>query len=203
MKRFASPLCVVVLCAFVAGVIADDKKPAAAAKPPTQEEMMAAMAKLAALNENHKKLEQFVGEWKCDVKCWMAPGAEPEKTAGSAKNEMIMGGRYLKCEFSGNMMGQPFTGGNLLGYDNAKGKFFSLWIDSMSTGYMASEGTCDASGKVFTYISEFDCPIRKQHIKMRIVNTVIDNDSSKAEMYDTTPDGQETKSMEILYTRVK
>jgi hypothetical protein len=192
-----------VLCTAVVMnvVIADDKKPAA--KGPTPEEMMAAMAKLAALNENHKKLEQFVGEWKADVKCWMAPGAEPEKSVGSAKNEMVMGGRYLKCEFSGNMMGQPFTGGNLMGYDNAKGKFFSLWIDSMSTGYMAAEGTCDASGKVFTYVSNYDCPIRKQRIKMRMVNTIIDNDTTKAEMYETTPDVQEMKSMEITYTRVK
>jgi hypothetical protein len=196
MKRFA--FCVV--CLLCAAVVAQDKKPAD--KQPSQEEMMAAMAKYGAVTENHKKLEALAGDWKADVKMWMGPG-EPEKSQGSSKNEMIMGGRFLKSEFSGNMMGRPFKGCSLNGYDNAKGKFIGLWIDDMSTGYMASEGSCDASGKVLTLTSEFECPIRKQHVKMRMVTTLIDSDSHKLEMFDAMPDGKEMKTMEILYTRAK
>ena len=49
------------------------------------------------------------------------------------------------------MMGTPFTGHGMTGYDNVTGKYWSTWTDSMSTGIMVSEGSCDAEG-VCTFI---------------------------------------------------
>ena len=202
MNRCATSLAVVLSGALVVGVVAQEAKKAAAVKQPSQDEMMAAMEKLGAVTENHKKMEPLVGEWRADVKVWMAPG-EPQRSQGTSKNEMILGGRFLKSEFSGTMMGKPFKGIGINGYDIHKGKFTGLWLDDMSTSYMASEGTLDSSGKVLTLTSEFDCPVRKQKVKMRMVSTLIDNDSHKLEMFDSTPDGNEMKTMEILYARVK
>ena len=203
MNRFATSLAVVLSAALIApAVAAQEAKKAAAVKQPSQEEMMAAMEKLGAVTENHKKMEAMVGEWKADVKVWMAPG-EPQRSEGTSKNEMILGGRFVKSEFSGTMMGKPFKGIGINGYDNHKGKFTGLWLDDMSTSYMASEGTLDSSGKVLTLTSEFDCPVRKQKVKMRMVTTLIDNDTHKLEMFDSTPEGGEMKTMEILYTRAK
>ena len=46
------------------------------------------------------------------------------------------------------MMGMPFTGHGMRGYDNVSGKYWSTWNDSMSTGMMVSEGTCDAQKRL-------------------------------------------------------
>ena len=206
MNRFATCFAVLLSGALVLGplalgVVTDDKKPAT--KQPTQEEMMAAMAKMGAVGENHKKLEQMSGEWKSDVKCWMDPQGEPMKSQGTSKNQMILGGRFLACEFNGEMMGQPYNGHHLMGFDNTKGKFFSIWIDNMNTGYMAADGSPDASGKSLTFTSTYDCPVKKMPVKMRMVTTMIDNDTQKFEMFGSDAGGPEMKQMEILSKRVK
>ena len=41
-----------------------------------------------------------------------------EKSSGTMHNEMILGDRFLKQEYEGTMMGMPFHGGGLVGYDN-------------------------------------------------------------------------------------
>jgi hypothetical protein len=208
MKRIGIFI-VALLCAGV--LIGDDKKTAgsagAGAAKPSQEEMMAIMMKMATPNENHKKLESMTGEWKADVTCWMSPGT-PEKSQGTTKNQMIMGGRFIKCEFEGSMMGRPFKGVHILGYDNAKKKFVGTWFDDMSTGIMTSEGTGDESGKTITMRSECLCPITNEMMPMRMVTTMPEAGSGntmKFEMFGPAPDGsgKEIKTMEIAYTRVK
>ena len=57
---------------------------------------------------------------------------------------MGLDGRVLIEEVTSSMMGMPFTGHGMTGYDNVTGKYWSTWTDSMSTGLMVSEGTCDA-----------------------------------------------------------
>ena len=58
---------------------------------------------------------------------------------------MILGDRVMVEEVKSQMMGQPFTGHGMSGYDNVSDKYWATWIDSMSTGVMTSEGTCDAN----------------------------------------------------------
>ena len=60
---------------------------------------------------------------------------------GPATRTMTLGGRVLVEEVSGSMMGMPFTGHGMMGFDNVSGKYWSTWNDSMSTGIMMSEGT--------------------------------------------------------------
>ena len=49
---------------------------------------------------------------------------------------MILGGRYLEQRYEGTMMGQPFSGIGVTGFDNYKKKFVSTWVDSMGTAIM-------------------------------------------------------------------
>jgi hypothetical protein len=46
----------------------------------------------------------------------------PPQPKARAKNEMIMGGRYLMGSYKGEMMGMPFEGYSMTGYDNAAKK---------------------------------------------------------------------------------
>ncbi len=73
---------------------------------------------------------------------------------------MMLDGRVMSEDFKGSMMGMPFTGHGMHGYDNVTGKHWSTWNDSMSTGLMVSEGTCDAKGAC-TFTGSWNDPITK------------------------------------------
>ncbi|MBA3609450.1 MAG: DUF1579 domain-containing protein [Chthoniobacterales bacterium] len=173
-------------------------------------EMMAKMMELSKLGENHKMLEDMAGTWDYTVTMWMDPSAPPQKSTGTAVRKAIMGGRYYTGDYTGKMeMPGPdgkmkemsFKGMSLEGYDNAKKKFVSIWLDNMSTGIMMAEGTYDAATKTFTYHGEFEM-MPGVTTKVREVIKVVDKDHHTFEWYENRG-GKEVKTMEINYTRKK
>ncbi len=103
----------------------------------------------------HEMMAKNVGEWKTVTKYWMDPNAEPQVIEGTAKTESLLGGRYFKTTHTGNMMGMPFEGFSIDGYDNAKKEFFSIWLDNMGTSYMLSKGNYDEDSKTLSYDWDF------------------------------------------------
>ncbi len=69
---------------------ASAKPGAAATGQPNEAEMMKQMAELAKLNENHKLLASMAGTWSYIVKFWMAPGAPPSTSTGTAVRKAMM-----------------------------------------------------------------------------------------------------------------
>lgn len=150
----------------------------------------------------HEMMASHAGEWTSVTTFWMDPSAPPQTMTGIAKNEMIMGGRYLKSTHSGVMMGMPFEGMSLEGYDNAKKEFTSIWIDNLGTGTSISTGKYDKKTKTITYIGNVYDPMQGKDVRIREVVTMIDKDHHKIEMFNQT-DGGEFKSMEIAFERKK
>lgn len=198
---------------FVSPAMADDKKPAEGAMP-DQKAMMEAFAKMGALNENHKLLAGMVGDWDYTMKSWMDPSAPPEESKGTAKHVPMMDGRFIHSEYHGKMTmpgpdGKPtemdFHGAGVTGYDNMSQKFQSVWMDSMSTGMMMSEGTYNPAEKTFTYAGEM-CdmtnPTPGAKCKVRYTIKMVDNDKQLFEWFELRG-GKEVKTMEITYTRKK
>lgn len=149
----------------------------------------------------HQALEQFIGNWKAEVKCFHESGGQPEVTQGTEKAKWILDGHYVEGEFHGQMMGKPFVGRSLLGYDNAKQKFVSTWISDMQTSILCSEGRGDSSNKVITLEGKTDCPATgRKDVPMKQVYKVLSPDKHTFEMYDLSQ-GANTKTMEINYTR--
>src|SRR5262249_3588908 len=132
-----------------------------------------------------------------------SPGGPAEKSKGVSTNALILGGRYLKIDYSGTMGPMPFHGFGLFGYDNTKKKYVSLWADEMGTSMMISEGTADASGKAITVSGPYDSPMDGAKHTMKQVWTLADNDHHSYEAWDSGADGKEMKILEIKYTRVK
>lgn len=164
------------------------------------EEMSDEMKALFAPGPMHEMLSHKIGEWKADVKIWMDP-EQPAISEAKTVCEPILGGRYFKSIHTGEMMGMPYEGLEINGYDNLKKKFFSTWFDNMGTGVMMSEGTYDEEVKTIYYNGSITGP-HGDEMKVRLINKIIDNDNTVFEMY-ADMDGQEIKWMEIKYTRVK
>jgi len=162
--------------------------------------MMEVYTKLGAPGETHKVLASMAGRWNTKIKSWMEADKLPMESTGTCEQKMILGGRFLQQEFNGEMMGSPFTGIGVTGYDNHTKKYVSTWIDSMGTAILFFEGTGSADRKTITQEACYDDPI-KGPMKWRSVTRIVDDDTHLFEMYGTDKSGKEVKMMEITYTR--
>ncbi len=177
---------------------AKQEKPAGEAGMQEMDPEMAAWMEAGTPNEHHENLKKMAGNWNCDVKWWEGETAMESK--GRSKAEMILGGRYLSSEYEGDMMGMPFQGMGLMGYDNVKKKYFSGWIDNMSTGVYFEYGDYDQGSKTYTLTGEMESPTGKK-LKTRSEIKMVSNDQYVFTMHHSEDGGEMKKVMEITYNR--
>jgi hypothetical protein len=186
---------------------ADDKKEKSASGQPSEAEM-AMMMELAKPGQNHKMLEEGVGSWTYTVKMWMSPDAPAMESSGTSVARAVFGGRYVITEHTGKMQmpgadgkmqDMEFKGMATEGYDNAKKKFVSSWIDNMGTGVMYMEGTYDPATKTLTYSGEYEM-IPGTKTKVRETIKFTDKNHRTFEFYEDRG-GKEVRTMELSYTR--
>jgi hypothetical protein len=192
-------LSVTALALLLSGPLAAQEAAAPAMKP-EQQAMMEAYQKAGTPGAEHKQLAAMAGTYDLTVKAWHAPDAPPTTDAGTATRKMILGDRVMVEDVSSQMMGQPYNGQGLHGFDNVTGKYWATWSDSMSTGLMVSEGSCDAS-MACTYTGTYHDPVTKQPQATRMTTRWTDKSTEVFEMYAPGPDGKEAKMMEITYKK--
>jgi len=161
---------------------------------------MKAMMAYSTPGDNHKMLAKMAGTWTATVTFWMQPGAPPTTSTATAVNEMILGGRYLQSKNSGNMMGMPFEGIGITGYDNAKKQYIATWIDNFGTGIMTMTGNWDDASKSIVFTGTEVDPASGKDFAVRQVVKNPDDNTQIMEMY-ATMGGKEMKTMEIRYVR--
>ena len=167
---------------------------------PEQKAEMDAYTKAGTPGEAHKALAATAGTYDLKMKSWSAPGAPPTEQTGTATRTMILDGRVLAEQVESSMMGQPFTGHGMTGYDNVSGKYGSTWNDSMSTGLMVSEGTCDAKRNC-KYTGTWNDPVKKGPVTSHMTTKWTSPTTEVFEMYGPGKDGKEMKMVEITYTK--
>ena len=102
------------------------------------EEMMKAWMEAGEPVEQHEEMKVFLGEWDADLKGLM-PGMDYQ-SKGTAKYESIMGGRFVRMDFHGDVMGTPMHGISISGYHRALDRFESIWIDGTGTAIAYATG---------------------------------------------------------------
>jgi hypothetical protein len=167
---------------------------------PEEAKMMEAYQKAGTPGTQHTALGRQAGTYDLSIKSWMGPNAPPALETGTATRAMVLGGRVLTEDMQGTMHGQPFQGHGMQGYDNVTGKWWSTWNDSMSTGLMVTEGTCD-DRDACTWNGSWNDPITKGKVNARMTTKWTSPTVQVFEMYAPGPDGKEGKMMEITYTR--
>ena len=145
----------------------------------------------------HLKLKELEGNWDAVV-----TGMDGQKSKGEASYKMECGGLWLTSDFKSQMDDQPFHGKGFDSYDPAKKKYLGVWVDSMMTVPMMTEGTRDERTKTTTCTGECPGPDGKP-MKVKMVTKEVNSNQHTFEMYMIGPDGKETKSMTIEYTRRK
>ncbi len=163
-------------------------------------EKMEAWGQAMTPGEAHAGLAEMAGEWRYTVTLWEDPKGEPTVVNGVSLKTMIMGGRFLREELTGEFRGQPFKGYGVTGYDNVTGEYVAVWLDNMGTGIHFYSGE-ETGPDERTYHSTAHDPISGKEIASRSVGRTIDRDNHVFKSYMTHPDGDEFLHMQVDYTR--
>ena len=169
-------------------------------KPTEMESMCAVYQELATPGAPHKLLAEMAGSWSVKSTCRMESDGPPMESTGTAEQRMILDGRFLQQEYSGEMMGGLFTGIGFTGYNNHTGKFVSTWMDTFGTGIYYFEGSAGPDGKTITQTCSYDDPVRGP-LNWRSVTRIVDDNHLEFEMYTTDKSGREDRMGEMTYTR--
>jgi hypothetical protein len=194
-KPFAATTLCIVLTAVP--VFAKEKKHEKAMDP---QEMMEVWKKLSQPGEPHKLFATLAGSWTTQTKEWMEPGKPPTESTGTAEIKVLLEGRFLYQEYNAHMMGQPYSGVGIDGYDNLTKKYVTVWIDTMGTGMFFMEGTSSPDGKTITLRGSHPEPGGGK-MSHRAVWKIADADNQTFEMYGAHGKEKEMKFLEITYTR--
>jgi hypothetical protein len=187
-------LCILLMAS---AVMAKDKK---AEKSTDPKAMMDVYTKLATPGEQHKQLASLAGSWTTKTKEWMEPNKPPVESTGSAEMKMLLDGRFLQQEITGQMMGQPYSGIEITAYDNLLKRYVTTWMSTMGTGIFLMEGTASADGKTITLKGQHAEP-GGGYMKHRAIWKIVDSNTQTFDMYGVHHGGKEWKMMEMTYTR--
>jgi len=151
----------------------------------------------------HKLLDAWAGSWELSCKMWMAPGAPPMESGGTATAAWILEGRFMEMNFKTTMMGMPFEGRAITGYNNIRKTYQSFWVDNMGTAMTISSGKVSDDGKTFTHEAKMDDPMTgKMDNTYRFIERVVSKDEIHQEIHDLSL-GKDSKMMETTYKRKK
>jgi hypothetical protein len=188
MKAYLTVAAVCSILIFVAARAQDDKPGADAGPAPPKP------------GPEHKVLAKDVGVWDASVE-ELTPGAPPRVSKGVETNTLACGGLWLISEFKGEMMGKPFEGRGITGYDASKKKYVGTWVDGMTTALGLLEGTHDAAKKTTTFTYRSHEPTGEP-VELKMV-TVWKDDDTRVWTASVDVEGKDTPVIRISYKRRK
>jgi hypothetical protein len=161
--------------------------------------MMEIYKKVGTHGEPHKLLAKLEGSWTTRTRGWLE-GKPAMESTGTCEQKLVLGGHYLQQDYTGDMMGMPFSGINLLGYNNYTKKYESVWLDSMSTAIYFFVGKGSRDGRTITQECSYVDPVRGPAV-WRSVTRVKDDNTLEFEMFITPEGGKKEKMMEMTVAR--
>ena len=142
----------------------------------------------------HQMLKEEEGVWDAAIK---TPTGESK---GPSSYKMALNGLWLLELFEGTIEGMPFEGRGATSYDPAKKKFVNVWIDSMSTSPLISEGTYNQGTKTMTLVGDMPMPDGKS-MKVSMITVMKDANTKSMKLMAAGPDGKEAEMLQINLKR--
>lgn len=173
---------------------------AACSSAPTEPERPAAavaeagMQQMPSPSPEHAVVMQMAGTWDLTI------DADGQKSKAVQVLKPV-GSFWVAGTWDGEMVGMPFQGHLISGYDPTRKVFTSVWVDSMSPAIFHSAGTWDAATKTMHATIRGDAG--GQEMVMKEVTRFADDDHYTTKMTMMGPDGQPMSVMLFEATRRK
>jgi len=155
---------------------------------------MSAQDKLPKAGPEFDVLKESEGAWDATIK--MGDG----HSKGTQMCKADLNGLWYLEHFSGDLGGMKFEGRGATSYDAGKKKYVGIWIDSMSTLPMVSEGTYDKATKTMTMVGDMPMPDGKMS-KVTMTTVTKDANTRVFTMNVAGTDGKATEMLQITYKR--
>jgi hypothetical protein len=156
----------------------------------------------SAPGEGQKFLAKMAGEFSVAKTFYpRTPGAEPTKTNGSCKQEMVHDNHFLRSEFTFDAPSGKTTGTGVIGFEPGNGKFTSTWFDSRQTrmSFRQSKDKFDGT-KIVLYGVSFE--EAKDGRRSKTVTHLEDNGNKVIHrQFSIAADGTERIVMQLEMTR--
>lgn len=141
----------------------------------------------------HAFLKEGVGAWDAIAK------SQGKESKGTLEVKMALNGLWMLEHYKGDAGGVEFEGFGATSYDPSKKKYVNVWIDSMVTSPMHSEGAYDKATKTMTLHGTMPMPDGKS---MKSLITITYKDSNtKVLSLKGNKDGKDFEMVEITYKR--
>lgn len=154
---------------------------------------------LAKPTKQHALLERWVGTWNATFDM-PAAGVSGSKAVLERK---LVGKLWIVDDYRGELMGLPFHGHGITGYDPEKQKFVGAWVDAWTDRMVTLEGTYDEATKTLRCEVPGKNPMTGED-QIEIHETkVIDDDTQHFRMLWPGEGGEYFEAMTIRYERKK
>ena len=150
----------------------------------------------------HKMIDTIAGTWQEEMKFYMDGVDTPQTVKMTAVIAPVLNGLYQQTLHRGKVMGLPYEGRALLGFNKAKNKFEYTWIDNFSSGMMYLTGDLDSVTNLINLTGTMADPVTGKEIGIRQTIEMIDNKNQHIKLYDTR-NKLERLSMEIIMQKNK
>jgi len=149
-----------------------------------------------------KKLTDCVGKWRGKSTLQDPNTNKPEESQSTAVVSSILGGRFIRLDYTWGYQGKPQEGSLLIGYDKDEDKVTAHWIDTWhnSDRVMACVGATPKDSTISVRGSYAAPPGPDWGWRIDIKS---DNDQDlRIVMFNIWPEGKEELAMEGSYSRM-
>jgi hypothetical protein len=155
-------------------------------------------AAMATPSPQHLGLKAMIGTWDAKV-----TAAGETETSNAVAVYRAIGDLWIASDYRGEMMGKPFIGHGIDGFDTLKQKFVSAWVDSLTSEVLLLEGTHDDATHTTTMTGSSHDPESGMLVTWKTSTVMTSPDSMTFTMGMLMPDGTASEVMRIEYQRRK